>query len=247
MTPSRDIDLAGHAGILQKPRGARALYLFAHGAGAGMRHPFMTAMSDALARRNVATLRWEFPFMTAGKGAPDTAEVAEASARAVWGAATNKLGALPRFAGGKSFGGRMTSRAHAAEPLDDLQGLIFLGFPLHPADKPGPKVERAGFTPARGPKVEGAGFTPARGIERAEHLALAKGPMLFVQGARDELAELKLLKPVVKKLGARATLHVVEAADHGFEVLKGSGRTGEQVIEELATTIAEWITRTLDS
>lgn len=221
MNPTRDIDLAGHAGILLKPRGARALYVFAHGAGAGMKHPFMTAVADALARRNIATLRWEFPYMTAGKTAPDRAEVAEASVQAVWGAAANKLGALPRFAGGKSFGGRMTSRAHAATPLEDLQGLIFLGFPLHPADKPG--------------------------SERAEHLAQATGPMLFLQGPRDELADLKLLKPVVKKLGARATLHLVEGADHAFEVLKGSGRTGDQVIDELATTISAWITRMLDS
>ncbi|MDB4959371.1 MAG: hypothetical protein JWO36_6940 [Myxococcales bacterium] len=204
-----------------KPRGARALYVLAHGAGAGMRHPFMTDIADALARRNIATLRWEFPYMTAGKGVPDRAEVAEASVRAVWGAATNKLGALPRFAGGKSFGGRMTSRAHATAALEDLQGLIFLGFPLHPADKPG--------------------------IERAEHLAKAAGPMVFLQGSRDELADLKLLRPVVKKLGDRATLHVIENADHGFEVPKSTGRSAEQVIDELATTIAAWITRRLDS
>ncbi len=210
-----DVDLGGHPGLLRRPPGARALYVFAHGAGAGMRHAFMTAVAEALAARDVATLRWEFPYMAAGKPRPDRAEVAEAAVRAVWDAARGRFGELALFAGGKSFGGRMTSRAHAAAPLVGLRGLIFAGFPLHPPDKPG--------------------------IERAEHLAAAAGPMLFVQGDRDELAGLRRLRPVVRGLGARATLHVVKAADHGFDVLVRSGRTGGEVIDELAETISAWI------
>jgi len=210
------VDLAGHPGLLIRPDAARALYVLAHGAGAGMRHAFMDAIAAALAARDVATLRWEFPYMAAGKARPDRAEVAEAAVREVWTAAHSQLGDLALFAGGKSFGGRMTSRAHAAAPLAGLRGLIFLGFPLHPPDKPG--------------------------IERAEHLASAAGPLLFVQGDRDELAGLRRLRPVVRKLGARATLHVVEAADHGFDVQVRSGRTRSDVFDELADTMARWIT-----
>jgi predicted alpha/beta-hydrolase family hydrolase len=188
----------------------------AHGAGAGMRHEFMASVAAALAARDVATLRWEFPYMAAGKARPDRAEVAEAAVREVWTCARPMFSDLALFAGGKSFGGRMTSRAHAAGPLPGLCGLIFLGFPLHPPDKPG--------------------------IERAEHLASATGPLLFVQGDRDELAGLGRLRPVIRKLGARATLHVVEAADHGFDVQVRSGRTRAGVIEEIADTVAGWIT-----
>jgi uncharacterized protein len=211
------VDLGGHPGLVIRPPAARALYVFAHGAGAGMRHGFMTAVAEAMAARDVATLRWEFPYMAAGKPRPDRAEVAEAVVRAVWDAAGSRFGELARFAGGKSFGGRMTSRAHAAQALPALRGLIFLGFPLHPPDKPG--------------------------VERAEHLASAGGPLLFLQGDRDELAGLPRLRPVVRKLGPRATLHVVEGADHGFDVLVRSGRTGAEVIAELADTIAGWIAR----
>src|SRR5438132_5934777 len=145
-----------------------------------MRHPFMAELAEALAATGIATLRWEFPYMVAGKKRVDPPEVAEAAVRAVWNASAH-MTKLPRFAGGKSFGGRMTSRAHAAEPLAGVAGLVFVGFPLHPAGRPG--------------------------IERAEHLARAAGPMLFVQGTRDDLAELPLLRPVVAALGARATLH----------------------------------------
>lgn len=215
-----DVDLAGHPGLLMRPRGARSLYVLAHGAGAGMRHPFMTAIATALAARDVATLRWEFPFMAAGKPRPDPAPVAEAAVRAVWLAARAKAGKLPMFAGGKSFGGRMTSRAHAAEPLPGLRGIAFLGFPLHPPDKPG--------------------------IVRAEHLDAARGPLLFVQGTRDELADLALLRPVIARLGKRATLHVIEHADHGFDVLVRSGRTNAEVIDELAATLAAWISARSD-
>jgi predicted alpha/beta-hydrolase family hydrolase len=210
----RTLDLDGHPGLLLQPRDARALYVLAHGAGAGMRHAFMTAIAEALAARAIATLRWEFLYMAAGKPRPDPAAKAEQSVRAVWNAA-RKLTTLPMIAGGKSFGGRMTSRAHAAEPLAGLRGIAFLGFPLHPPDKPG--------------------------IERAEHLAQAAGPLLFLQGTRDELAELRRLRPVVRKLGARATLHVVDGADHGFDVLVRSGRTPADVIAELADTIATWL------
>lgn len=224
-----EVDLDGHPGLVLRPPNARFLYVLAHGAGAGMHHAFMTAIAEALAAEGVATLRWEFPFMAAGKARlprrgpsgrsvalrPDPAPVAEAAVRAVWTAARAQFGELPMFAGGKSFGGRMTSRAHAAAPLDGLQGLAFLGFPLHPPDKPG--------------------------IQRAEHLAAAKGPLLFVQGTRDALADLKLLRPVVSRLGPRATLHVVEHADHGFDVLVRSGRSSKEVLAEIATTVAAWM------
>ncbi|MDQ3337365.1 MAG: dienelactone hydrolase family protein [Myxococcota bacterium] len=188
--------------------------MLAHGAGAGMRHAFMEEISERLASRDVATLRWEFLYMSAGKPRVDTAAVAEASVRRVWNAARAQC-ELPMFAGGKSFGGRMTSRAHAAAPLADLRGIAFLGFPLHPPDKPG--------------------------VERAEHLADAAGPLLFVQGTRDDLAGLRRLRPVIKKLGARAKLHVIDGADHGFDVLVRSGRTADEVKEEIARAIAEWM------
>ncbi len=214
----REFGLAGHRSLLVQPAGARWLYLLAHGAGAGIDHAFMVAIADALADHAVATLRWEFPYMAAGKPRPDPAVKAEASVRAVWAAASARFGkALPMFAGGKSFGGRMTSRAHAAEPLPGLRGLAFLGFPLHPPDAPA--------------------------IERAEHLAAAAGPLLFVQGTRDELAELRLLRPVVKQLGSRATLHLVDGADHGFDVLVRSGRKPHEVQTEIAKTIATWMDR----
>jgi predicted alpha/beta-hydrolase family hydrolase len=214
----RWIDVDGHPCLLIRPPKARAFYVLAHGAGAGMRHPFMAKIADALAEQGIATLRWEFPFMEAGKARPDRPEVAEASVREIWRASKRIARGLPRFAGGKSFGGRMTSRAHAAVPLDDLRGLIFLGFPLHPPER--------------------------QGIERAEHLASAAGPLLFLQGTRDDLAELSLLKPVVAKLGSRATLHLIEGADHGFE---RSGKKTPEVMADLAVTIAAWIDAILDS
>jgi predicted alpha/beta-hydrolase family hydrolase len=169
-------------------------------------------MAGALAEHAVATARWEFPYMAAGKKRVDAAPVAEAAVRDVWRAAATQFRALPRFAGGKSFGGRMTSRAHAAEPLADLRGIIFLGFPLHPAGKPA--------------------------TERAEHLASAAGPLLFVQGTRDDLADLTLLRPIVRALGPRATLHVIDKADHSFS---------PKLIPELARVISSWIDATLDT
>jgi predicted alpha/beta-hydrolase family hydrolase len=203
---ARALDLDGHPGLLLRPRGARALFVLAHGAGAGMRHAFMTALAEALARQGIATLRWEFPYMAAGKRRVDPPAIAEAAVQAVW-AASARVSKLPRFAGGKSFGGRMTSRAHAVAPLAGVHGLIFVGFPLHPADRPG--------------------------IERAEHLAAAGGPLLFVQGTRDALADLALLRPVIAQLGPRATLHVIDGADHGLD------RAGD--VAAVASTIAAWI------
>ena len=181
-----------------------------------MHHPFMHDLAKALARHGIATLRWEFPYMREGRARPDRPEVAEAAVRDAWQAAGERFPDLPRFAGGKSFGGRMTSRAHAAEPLADLRGIVFFGFPLHPPEKPG--------------------------IERAEHLARAAGPLLFLQGTRDDLADLELLRPVVAGLGDRARLHVIDGADHAFE---RSGRSREQAIGELAEVTGAWVTEVL--
>lgn len=217
LAPELAVDLGGHPGLVLRPAAARALYVLAHGAGAGMRSTFLAEIAGALAARGIATLRWEFPYMAAGKRRPDRAEVAEAAVHAVWAAARDRFGELALFAGGKSFGGRMTSRAHAAAPLVDLRGLVFLGFPLHPPDQPG--------------------------TERADHLAHATGPMLFVQGDRDELAGLRRLRPVIRALGPRAALHVVAAADHGFGVQVRSGRTPVEVTEEIADVVASWITQ----
>ncbi len=210
-----EVDLDGHPGLLLRPPDAELLLVLAHGAGAGMRHAFMEEIARVLATRRVATLRWEFPYMAANKPRPDPPAIAEAAVRAVWRAAAQVVPDLPRFAGGKSFGGRMTSRAHAAAALPELRGIAFLGFPLHPPEKPG--------------------------TERADHLAQAAGPLLFVQGTRDELAPLPRLRPVVRKLGARAVLHVVKGADHGFDVLVRSGRKPAEVMDELAETIAAWM------
>jgi predicted alpha/beta-hydrolase family hydrolase len=214
----RALDLDGHPGLLVRPAGARWLYVLAHGAGAGMRHAFLVEIAEALAGEGVATLRWELPYMAAGRARPDPPAVAHAAVRAVWSAARARLGDLPMFAGGKSFGGRMTSGAHAEAPLPGLAGIAFLGFPLHPPDRPG--------------------------IERAAHLArTAPAPLLFVQGTRDELAGLRRLRPVVTRLGRRARLHVVAHADHGFDVLVRSGRTSTDVIAEIAGAVAAWMAR----
>ena len=209
----------GRTALLVRPRGARHLLSLAHGAGAGMRHAFMEAIANALAERGVATLRWEFPYMAAGKPRVDRPDVAHAAVRAAVAAAA-RLRGLHLFAGGKSFGGRMTSQAHALAPLP-VRGLVFFGFPLHPPDKPN--------------------------VERAEHLASAAGPLLFLQGTRDNLADLALMRPVAKRLGERATLHVVAGADHGFDVLVRDGRTGAEVLAELAATTAAWMDRVSSS
>jgi hypothetical protein len=192
--------------ITLKPRGANALLVLAHGAGAGMRHAFMEELAAELAAEKIATVRWEFPYMAAGKRRVDSPEVAERAVRDAVGAAAviAKRMRLPLFAGGKSFGGRMTSRAHAAEPLP-VKGLVFYGFPLHPAGKPG--------------------------VERAAHLSKAMGPMLFLSGTRDALADLTLLRPIVKRIGG--TLHVLEGADHSMA----------RHVRELAKVTRAWIDR----
>jgi len=196
---------------LQPPR-PLATYVFAHGAGAGMQHAFMEALSQALAGRSVATLRYQFPYMERGSKRPDSPAVAQAAVRAAVAAAQERLPAVPLFAGGKSFGGRMTSQAQAVAPMPGVRGLAFVGFPLHPAGKPG--------------------------IERAAHLAEVQVPMLFLQGTRDELAELSLLQGVVDGLGRRATLHLEDDADHAFHVRARSGRTDAQVVQSLADAMA---------
>ena len=180
------------SGLLLRPDGAKALYLFAHGAGAGMTHKAMESNAQGLAERGIATLRYQFPYMEKGSKRPDPPRIAHAAVRAAAAEALRLAPDLPLFAGGRSFGGRMTSQAQALEPLPGVRGLAFLGFPLHPAGKPG--------------------------IERAEHLARVSVPMLFVSGDRDALAQLDLLEPVVKSLGERATLHLVAGADHSFRV-----------------------------
>jgi predicted alpha/beta-hydrolase family hydrolase len=200
--------------LLLKPAAARHLLVLGHGAGAGMRHPFMEAISARLAGIGVATLRYQFPYMEGGSRRPDSKPVLLATVRAAVREAIARADGLPLLAGGKSMGGRMTSSAEAEAPLGDVRGLIFFGFPLHPAGRPS--------------------------IERAAHLDAVRLPMLFLQGDRDRLADLELLQPVCRRLGERATLHVVAGADHGFHVLKSSGRTDEQVQGELARAVASW-------
>jgi predicted alpha/beta-hydrolase family hydrolase len=196
------------------PEQPRAWYVLAHGAGAGMRHVFMEAIALRLAARAIATLRYQFPYSEAGARRIDPEPVLLATVRAAVAAGREAAGALPLLAGGKSMGGRMTSRAAAAEPLEGVAGLVFVGFPLHPTGQPG--------------------------TSRADHLEKVAAPMLFLQGTRDTLADLALLEPVIAKLGSRATLKIVEGADHGFHVLKRGGRTDDEVLDELAATVAAW-------
>jgi len=206
---------SGEVGALWHcPADAKAAFVFAHGAGAGMRHAFMEAASEALADRCIATFRYQFPYMEAGGRRPSPRGVLLATVRSALAAATRQAGELPLLAGGKSMGGRMTSQAAAEEPLPGVRGLVFVGFPLHPAGRPG--------------------------SERAEHLADVGVPMLFLQGTRDKLADLELLRPVCESLGARARLHVEEGADHGFHVLKRSGRSDDEVLASLADAVASF-------
>jgi len=202
------------SGILLRPPDAWAGYVMAHGAGAGMRHRFMERMAQALAERGIATLRYQFPYIEAGGGRPDPPGVLEAAVRAAVDAARDGLPGLPLVAGGKSLGGRMTSNAQARRPLPGVGGLVFLGFPLHPAKQPGET--------------------------RADHLRAVELPMLFLQGTRDALAELDRITAVCGRLGSRATLHVVEGADHSFAVLKRSGRSEAEVMDELANSLGSW-------
>jgi predicted alpha/beta-hydrolase family hydrolase len=203
------------SGLLREPALATALYVLAHGAGAGMRHPFMARIAELLADRGVATLRYQFPYMEAKKGRPDSPAVATAAVRSAVAFARGRRPELPLFAGGKSFGGRMTSTAAAAEPLDGIRGLVFLGFPLHPPKKPS--------------------------IERAEHLDRVAVPMLFLQGTRDDLADLSLLRPVLERIGPRARLHVIDGADHSFAGLKSQGKSQVEILAGLADSITEWM------
>jgi predicted alpha/beta-hydrolase family hydrolase len=203
------------SGLLLRPAKAKALYVFARGAGAGMTHRSMVSDAEGLAERGIATLRYQFPYMEKGGKRPDPPRIAHAAVRAAVAKAGELAPDLPLFAGGRSFGGRMTSQAQADSPLPGVRGLAFLGFPLHPAGKPG--------------------------IERAEHLARMGIPMLFVSGERDALAEMELLKPVVAELGDSATLHVVDAADHSFKTAAKSGRKPAEAEAEALDAVAEWV------
>jgi uncharacterized protein len=199
---------------LAQPPGARACYVFAHGAGAGMDHPSMSAPARELTALGVATLRFQFPYMERRARRPDPPPLCHQTVRAAVAEATRLAPALPLIAGGHSFGGRMTSQAQALAPLPGVRGLAFLGFPLHPAGKPA--------------------------TARADHLAQVRVPMLFIQGTRDALAERALLHAVVGRLGARATLHWVEDADHSFHVPARSGRSDAQVRAALLEVLATW-------
>ena len=210
-----DIEAAGTvSALLRLPANARACYVLAHGAGADMRHAFMEKAAVGLGERGIATFRFNFPYMEKKQGRPDQPAVAHAAIRAAVAEAARLCPGLKLVAGGKSFGGRMTSQAQSKAPLPDVKGLAFLGFPLHAAKKPS--------------------------SERAEHLASIAIPMLFLQGTRDGLADLGYLKPVVEKLGPKATLHEVEGGDHSFAILKKSGRTNEEALTEVLDTLAAW-------
>jgi hypothetical protein len=201
--------------LFEMPKDAFACYVVAHGAGAGMKHPFMAAIAKGFAERGVATLRYEFPYMERGSKRPDTPAVAKARVREAVAEASRRAGALALFAGGKSFGGRMTSQAQSEEPLPHVAGLVFLGFPLHAPGKPSD--------------------------ERAGHLDDISVPMLFLQGSRDDFASLDLLRPLVKRLGKRATLELFDQADHSFHVPARSGRNDAEVMSELLEKTARWM------
>jgi uncharacterized protein len=202
------------SGLLLVPERPFACYVLAHGAGAGMTHKFMTAVAEGLNERGMATLRYQFPYIEAGSKRPDRPPLAHAAVRAAVASAARLTPGLPLFAGGKSFGARMTSQAQAAAPLPNVIGLAFLGFPLHPAGKPS--------------------------ADRAEHLSDVRVPMLFLQGTRDALAELAFLSPVLERLSATATSHLIEHADHSFHVPARSGTTDSQVLNGVLDTLAGW-------
>ena len=207
------------SGLLQTPPSARACYVMAHGAGAGMAHPFMASIANHLAERAIATFRFQFPYLERGSKRPDSPKVAMAAVRAAVATAARLVPELPLFAGGKSFGGRMTSQAQAASPLPGVRGLVFLGFPLHPPGEPG----------------------EARG----DHLLHVQIPMLFFQGSRDDFADFTLLQRLAGKLGPRATFWMFEDADHSFHVPARSGHTDAEVRVALAGALADWIDRIL--
>lgn len=203
------------SGLWQPARDAKACYVFAHGAGAGMDHPFISAMATGLADRGITTLRYQFAFMEKGSKRPDPPRVAHAVVQAAVAEAKRRCGGLPLVAGGKSYGGRMTSQAQAVSPLPGVVGLAFVGFPLHAAGKPA--------------------------IERSKHLFDTAVPSLFLQGTRDELADRGLMQSVVDQLGPRATIHLVDDADHSFHVRKSSGRSDAEVIAEASEVLANWM------
>jgi uncharacterized protein len=202
------------SGLLLVPAKATTCFVFAHGAGAGMHHAFMATFAEGLFERGVATLRYQFPYMENGSKRPDAPKVAHAAVRAATTDALRRFPQLPLIAGGKSFGARMTSQAQALEPLLGVSGLAFVGFPLHPAGKPA--------------------------VERAAHLKEVGIPMIFLQGTRDELADLRLLQPAVNELGSLATLALFEDADHSFHVRARSGQTDAQVMSAVLDTFVEW-------
>lgn len=207
-------DKTAVSALLVRPPRARACYVFAHGAGAGMTHPFMAKFADGLGERGVATLRYQFPYMEKGSKRPDPPAVAQSAVRAAVAEAGRRCPDVKLVAGGNSFGGRMTSQAQASSPLPGVQGLAFVGFPLHPAGKPS--------------------------SDRAKHLGDIRIPMLFLQGTRDSLAELALLEPVVKGLGSLASLHLAREADHSFHVLVRSGRNDREVMDEILDAFVAW-------
>jgi len=209
------------SGLLQAPKGARACYVLAHGAGAGMHHPFMQAVAAELAERGIATLRYQFPYMEKASRRPDPPKLAQATVRAAVGEAARLLPKLPLFAGGKSFGGRMTSQAQAAASLPDVRGLAFLGFPLHPAGR--------------------------LSQERGKHLFDVTIPMLFLQGTRDQLALPDQIEPLCNALGNRATLSSVPDADHSFHVPARTGGKDADVRAEVLDILAAWIDRVIAS
>jgi uncharacterized protein len=203
------------SGLLMHPPSAKWLLVLGHGAGAGMRHPFMETLAEELGRVRVATFRYQFPYMMEERRrVPDSPLVMTSTVAAAVRTAAEEAPGLPVLAGGKSMGGRMTSQAAAEAKLAGVRGLVFFGFPLHPPKRPGTK--------------------------RSEHLSEVPVPMLFLQGTRDELADLSLLRPIVKGLGSLATLHVIDGADHSFHVLKKSGKTDDGVLRELAETTVTW-------
>jgi uncharacterized protein len=203
------------SGLFQAPKSPAACLVLAHGAGAGMTHPFMAAVADGLFKRGVATLRFQFPAMEAGLRRPDRPSLAQATVRAAVAEARELAPSVPLFAGGKSFGGRMTSQAQAEAPLPGVIGLVFFGFPLHPPKKPA--------------------------IGRSDHLAQVDTPMLFLQGTRDALAEMPLLATVVRRLGDRATLVEVDGADHSFHVPARSGQSDAEVLEGMLDRARIWM------
>lgn len=212
-------DIGRVSALAVQPARAFAALSLAHGAGAGMRHPFLETLAERLSERGVATLRYQFPYLELGGRRPDPPAVATATVRAAAAVADRTFPGLPLFAGGKSFGGRMTSTAQAEEPIPGVRGLVFFGFPLHAAGRPA--------------------FT------RAQHLSAVQLPMLFLQGTRDALADPTLIRPLCDRLGARVTLEMFEHADHSFRVPRRSGGSDEPVLEGLATVAAEWMRSTI--